>query len=87
MFRPPVDYVWRQKVKQYQDKFNAQVPQWLQTFDIVHSIKILSISIQNNWVLPNEVLTSGESFTGYQSLWCEKKNKWDIQLNKTGDEK
>lgn len=81
MFRPPVDYIWRQKVKIYEEKFKDRVPQWVQTFDITHSVKILSIAIQFKWKLPSEVLTSGEPFTGHQCLWHDKKNKWDIQSN------
>lgn len=87
MFRPPIDYVWQHKVRIYEHKFQNKVPQWLHTLDIVYSVKILSLAINSNWKLPSEVLTAGESFSGYQSLWNDKKNKWDIQSSKIGGQK
>lgn len=85
MFRPPADYVWQHKVRIYEHKFNSKVPQWIQTLDISHSVKILSMAINCNWSLPEEVLTSGEPFSGFQSLWHDKKNKWDIQTKIRGE--
>lgn len=77
MFRPHVDYIWHQKVRIYKEKFGAEIPQWLLTLDNIHAVKILSLAIKCKWNLPTEVLVAGESYSGFQCLWSDRKNKWD----------
>ena len=84
MFSPPIDFIWRQKVKIYEEKFKSSVPQWINTLDLIHAIKLLSIAVKLDWQFPETVLNAGEPYSGYWGLWSNQRNNWDVAPPKTG---
>lgn len=78
MFRPPPDYVWKQKVKAYETKFGDKVPQWAHTLSINDAVKLLNSCLFLNYKLSTEYLIAGEPLSGFGGLWNPQRNRWDF---------
>lgn len=80
VFKPPPDYMWKQKVKTYQLTFEKDVPQWVLTLSLDDAAKLLSSCTFLKFELPADVLTAGEPLSGSGGLWELSRNYWDIPI-------
>jgi hypothetical protein len=91
MFKPPPDYKWQQKVKEYENKFRRKVPQWVFTLALEDAARILSTSVFLNYKLPPHFLIAGEILDGcggfgrakeIDGTWCQTYCRNNTHQNK-----
>lgn len=81
MFKPPPDYKWQQKVKEYENKFRRKVPQWVFTLALEDAARLLSTSVFLNYKLLPHFLIAGEILDRCGGLWTRQRNRWDMVPN------
>ena len=84
MHKTSTQYIWEHKVRIYENIFQTSLPEWIKAIEPKDAIQIITLAIRCRWRLPSLVFIGGEPLQGYQSLWHNQRNHWDLRSKRTG---